>query len=96
MKILLLNQTFHPDVVSTAQHLTDLATGLAARGHQVTVVTGRRAYDDTSRRFPKHELWRGIEIHRVGGTTLGKSAKWRRAVDFASFIITCCWRLLFV
>ena len=83
-------------MVSTAQHLTDLATGLAARGHQVTVVTGRRAYDDTSRRFPKHELWRGIEIHRVGGTTLGKSAKWRRAVDFASFIITCCWRLLFV
>ena len=26
MKILLLNQTFYPDVVSTAQHLADLAT----------------------------------------------------------------------
>ena len=29
MKILLLNQTFYPDVVSTAQHLTDLAVALA-------------------------------------------------------------------
>ena len=29
MKILLLNQAFYPDVVSTAQHLSDLATELA-------------------------------------------------------------------
>ena len=32
VKFLLLNQTFHPDVVSTAQHLTDLALRLAERG----------------------------------------------------------------
>ena len=31
MKILLLNQCFYPDVVSSAQHLTDLAVALAAR-----------------------------------------------------------------
>ena len=27
MRILLLNQCFYPDVVATAQHLTDLAIG---------------------------------------------------------------------
>ena len=53
MKILLLNQTFYPDVVSSGQHLTDLALQLAGRGHEVTVATSRRAYDDPGRVFPK-------------------------------------------
>ena len=96
MKILLLNQTFYPDVVSTAQHLTDLALALKERGHEVTVVASRRAYDDTTRRFPKFETWRGITIHRIAGTGFGKNAKWRRAADFASFILACCWRLLWL
>ena len=38
MRILILNQAFHPDVVSTAQHATDLALELAKLGHQVIVV----------------------------------------------------------
>ena len=94
LKFLLLNQTFHPDVVSTAQHLTDLALGLQERGHQVTVITSRRAYDDAATQFPRHENWRGITIHRVASTRFGKGAKWRRAADFASFIFLCCVRLL--
>ena len=96
MRILLLNQTFHPDVVSTAQHLTDLALALVARGHEVTVIASRRAYDDPANTFPQCEIWRGIRIERVSTTAFGKQAKWRRAADFASFIVTCCWRLLFV
>jgi glycosyltransferase involved in cell wall biosynthesis len=62
----------------------------------VTVVSSRRAYDDPSKVFPASEDWRGIHIRRVGTTAFGKAAKWRRAVDFASFLVTCCWRLLFV
>ena len=96
MKILLLNQTFYPDVVSTAQHLTDLALALQARGHEVTVIASRRAYDDPIRRFPKHETWRGIRIIRIASTGLGKGAKWKRAADFGSFIVACCWRLLWL
>ena len=96
MKILLLNQAFYPDVVSTAQHLTDAALALAERGHQVTVVSSSRAYDDPNRRFAPHENWRGVEIHRVSSTSFGKGAKWRRAADFASFIVASCWRLLWL
>ena len=55
MRILLLNQCFYPDVVSTAQHLTDLAVALAERGHSVTVVASRRGYDNPSKRFPACE-----------------------------------------
>jgi len=96
LKILLLNQTFYPDVVSTAQHLTDLARALTARGHEVTVIASRRAYDDPGRRFAKSERWHGINIIRIPSTGFGKAAKWRRAADFASFILNCCWRLLWL
>ncbi len=94
MKILLLNQTFHPDVASTAQHLSDLALGLTARGHEVTVVTSRRAYDHPEKYFPKRETWRGIQIIRIGSTGFGKSAKWKRAADFASFLLLCTLRIV--
>ena len=93
MKILLLNQTFHPDVVSTAQHLSELAVALVAKGHAVTVVTGRRAYDTPDKAFAASETWRGVRIHRVFSTRFGKRAKWHRAVDFASFILSSCARL---
>ena len=96
MKILLLNQTFYPDVVSTAQHLGDLAAALAEKGHDVTVVTGRRAYDDPEKLFPARETWRGVRIYRIGSTRFGKAARWRRAADFASFIFSCCARLVFL
>jgi len=93
LRFLLLNQTFHPDVVSTAQHLTDLALGLAGRGHEVSVVTGRRAYDRPEICFPREEHWRGIRICRISSTGFGKAARWRRAADFTSFLAACGWRL---
>jgi len=94
LKILLLNQAFYPDVVATAQHLAELAAALAEDGHEVTVVTGRRAYEDSQTTFPARETWRGVRIHRVFSTHFGKAAKWRRAADFASFLLFCCLRLI--
>ena len=94
LTFLLLNQTFHPDVMATGQYLTEVAVRLVERGHQVTVVTSRRAYDHPETQFPGTENWRGIRIHRVGSTGFGKDAKWRRAADFASFIVCCCLRLV--
>jgi glycosyltransferase involved in cell wall biosynthesis len=93
VRITLINQAFYPDVVSSGQHLTDFALGLAERGHEVTVVTSRRAYDDPAKKFPSHEVWRGIRICRVFNTGFGKRAKWRRAADFLTFLFSCCWRL---
>ncbi len=81
-------------MVSTAQHLTDLAVELTARGHDVTVVTGDRGYDDPAVRFPRRECWRGMTIVRVRSLSFGKSSKWRRALGFASFLVSCSARLL--
>lgn len=94
MKVLLLNQTFHPDVMATAHYLADLAMALRDGGHSVTVVTSRRAYDQPEQLFPAHENWKGVRIHRVWSSWFGKGAKWRRAADFATFTLSCCWRLL--
>src|SRR5258706_10133086 len=96
MKILLLNQVFYPDVVSTAQHLSDLAAELTTRGHQVTVISSRRAYEHPDTIFPARETWRGVNILRVFSTRFGKGAKWRRALAFASFLAFCSVRLLFL
>ena len=94
MKVLLLNQCFYPDVVSTAQHLTDLATELVERGHSVTVVASDRGYDDPSVKFPRSERWRGINIIRIPSLSFGKSSRIRRGLNFASFLTLCAWRLL--
>jgi glycosyltransferase involved in cell wall biosynthesis len=96
VRILLLNQTFYPDVVSSGQHLTELALHLGERGHEVTVVTSRRAYDSPDKVFPRRETWRGIRVRRVWVAGFGKRAKWRRAADFASFLCSCCWNLLWL
>jgi hypothetical protein len=96
MRVLLLNQAFYPDVVSTAQHAADLAAGLADAGHEVTVLASRHAYDDPLRRFPARELWRGVTVLRAPCTALGKRSLWRRAIDFASFLLSCIVHLAFL
>jgi glycosyltransferase involved in cell wall biosynthesis len=81
-------------VVSTAQHLTDLATALASRGHKVTVIASDRGYDDPAMRFARYEQWNGVEIIRIPSLSLGKKSRWRRACNFGSFLLLCALRLL--
>ncbi len=81
-------------MVSTAQHLTDLATALSTRGHEVTVVTSDRGYDDPAKRFPRREQWQNITIIRIPSLSLGKNGRWRRVFSFGSFMVTCALRLL--
>ena len=96
MRVLLLNQCFYPDVVSTAQHLTDLATELSRRGHTVTVLTSDRGYDNPTIRFKRRECWKGIDIIRIPSFSWGKSSKLKRVANFSSFLFICAARLLFV
>jgi glycosyltransferase involved in cell wall biosynthesis len=94
MKILILNQAFYPDVVATGQYATDLAVALAEAGHQVSVVSSARGYDDPALQFPSRQLWKGITIYRIAPTRFGKASRWRRAIDFASFLVKCVLRVL--
>ena len=87
MKILLLNAHFWPDLsAATGQMLTGLGEELARQGHEVRVICGRRKYDEPSVLFPKTEEHKGVRITRIWNSALGKRAKWRRAVDFATWL----------
>ena len=92
MRVLLLNQTFFPDVVSTAQHAADLARALVGQEHRVTVVCSRRAYDAPASTFPARGEWAGVTIIRTWSTGFGKGSRWRRAFDFGSFLVSCLCR----
>ncbi len=94
MKITLLNQCFYPDVVATGQHLTDLAIALVNRGHDVTVVTSDRGYDNPAQRFARRETWKGIDIVRLPSLAFGKARRWKRAVNFATLLIAYSLRLI--
>lgn len=96
MRVLLINQVFHPDPQSTGQHLQGLAQGLLERGHEVTVLTSARSYDNPAVLYPEHETWRGIDIVRVWTSGFGHGTKWRRAADFLSFLVLAALRSLFL
>lgn len=77
MHIVALNQVYAPDTAATAQLLTELAQGLVARGHEVTVVAAGEGKG--------HEVLDGVEVVRVPATRLGKKTLLHRAADYASF-----------
>jgi glycosyltransferase involved in cell wall biosynthesis len=88
MHVLILNQTFYPDVAATAQLMWDLARHLAGGGHRVTAVASRYRYG-TDQAIPvARETVEGVEIRRVRGTGFGKGSSLGavgRLSDFASF-----------
>ena len=88
MKVLLLSQVFYPDVVATAQYLTDLGANLSAAGHEVTALCSSHGYDNPTDKYPRNETWKGIRIRRVPVWSLGKKSKIRRILGFASFFLS--------
>lgn len=63
MKLIFVNRFYWPETPATGQLLTDLAEGLAARGHAVTVITAHHRGE-----AQKEEVREGVLIRRVCGT----------------------------
>ena len=93
---MIINQSFWPDVVATAQQAHDLAKYLAARGDKVTVLTSRSLYGKMGAALQKFETVDGVEIHRVSRNLFDKRGLVTRALDYARFNITCAIRALFL
>lgn len=92
-RLFFLNRYFFPDHSATSQILSQLALHLTESGHDVHVITSRQLYDDPVARLPAEETDRGVKIHRLLGTRLGRSGLLSRSVDYFSFYISA-WRLL--
>ncbi len=95
-RILFINQYYWPDCASTAQHLTDLAESMAARGFECHVLSSRSRYQPGEPKPPAHEIHEGVHIHRVAATSLGRRGTWARMTDYLSFYLGAVLRALFL
>jgi glycosyltransferase involved in cell wall biosynthesis len=92
MKVLLLNQFFHPDFSAAAQIATDLAEDLVGGGFEVTALASRGSYLG-GEKLAARDSHCGIDIIRLLATSLGKRTLFYRAVDYASFYASAASRL---
>ena len=89
ISILIVNQSFWPDVVATAQQAHDLATALVARGDRVTCLSSRSLYGRAGSTLPRHEFKGGVEIHRVSSNLFSKRGLLTRTFDYLRFNVSC-------
>lgn len=96
MRILLVTQYFYPEVFKS----NDLAFELVKRGHQVDALVGIPNYPE-GKYFKgygifkkRHEVVNGVNVYRVFQTPRGKGG-WRLPVNYFSFVISGCLRVLF-
>jgi glycosyltransferase involved in cell wall biosynthesis len=89
VRILVLNQYFHPDRSATSQLLTELCEDLA-RHHDVFVVTGRPSYNAASATRSKglvsREWYGRVRVARVWSTAFGRSRMGLRLTNYGSYL----------
>lgn len=89
-----ITQVYVPDPNATGQHLADVAEELARRGHDVTVYTSNRGYDEPSNYYPASETRAGVKIRRVPFSHFGKSSIGVRIAGGLSFVAQSVARAL--
>ncbi len=93
-RVVLLSQVYVPDAIAVGQHFHDVMAELARRGHEATVYTSNRAYNDPTVRFPSREWIDGVEVIRLPATSFGKKYFALRVLAAVSFLIQGVFRTL--
>ena len=88
MKVLLVNQFFHPDVAAVAQLMADLAEDLTEKGIEVSVLCGRANYsaEQNDPRVSNPYLKR-VKVHRMPSLNLGGRSGLVHLLNYLSFLI---------
>ena len=71
MKVVLATRLFAPEVAAAAFRLKALADGLAAAGHQVTVLTTKPPAAAGTQEFPDYTVLRWPVLRDAGGNVRG-------------------------
>jgi glycosyltransferase involved in cell wall biosynthesis len=66
-----VNQFYPPDFAATGKFISDLAKGLAERGHRVSVITSLPAYAFRTGAAPRVEQTGNLTIHRSRASKIG-------------------------
>jgi len=96
LTFIFLSQVYVPDPAAVGQHLADAAEELARRGHRVIVYTASRGYDDPSRRYPRRETIRGVDVRRIPLASFGKRSIPIRMLGGILFVVQVTVRSVFV
>lgn len=93
MRVLFINQYYHPDESATAMMLTDLAEYLAAHnrgaGDRVDVVCSRGGYTDTDQKAAARETVRGVNVYRLRAWGSRKKGSLSRGLEYLGFHLGC-------
>ena len=73
--------------------MTAVAEDASAAGHCVTVVTSQHGYN-RSETYRPSELYRGVNILRVGGLSLDRHRTVGRVLNYLAFVLLSCLRVL--
>ncbi len=94
MRLTLINQFYAPDISPTAQMAASLAEHRAARGDEVSVITGRAGYLEGLTPVGSVAVGPALRLRRVWTPDLGKSSRIRRVVGYVSFSAGTAARLV--
>ena len=96
MRLLLLNQYFHPDVAASGQRFTDVAEALA-EAHDVKAIVGRAAYgrgnevgtlfgtEGAAKKSP--DLVSRLRVTRVWSTSISRQRTWGRLANYLTYVV---------
>jgi glycosyltransferase involved in cell wall biosynthesis len=84
MRVLIINQYFPPDTAPTGIYMFDLARALLARGHDVTAVCSRRAYNSNDI-YPEEDCIDGVRVRRIAASGYGRRRAFGKLADYISF-----------
>lgn len=93
--LIILSQYFYPDLSSTSQLLTELAEDLNEYGYHIKVYTVKPSYLKSKIETKKEEIYKGIDICRVGATRFNKNNIFGRLINFFSYVFLVFSKLLF-
>ena len=94
MNLLLIGLNFAPELTGIGKYTGEMAAWLAARGHDVSVVTTRPYYPGWTRTpglrgwIWERETWRGCRIVRCPLYVPKQPGGWRRLVHFLSYALS--------
>ncbi len=92
MRILVLNQYFHPDLAATGQLLTELCEDLSEH-HDVRVVAGRPSYDpleaQPARGLVSEDRHGEIRVYRTWSTSFPRRWMAGRLANYATYLASC-------
>ncbi len=100
MHILFMAQCYAPENVSAAILITELATDLAKRGHQVTMITGApnypygRVFDGYRNRLYQSEMLEDVHVIRTWSYISPSKKFWSRLLHYGTYSATAFYGAL--